>query len=211
MKRRDLDRIVSLVDNNLDKNIRVALHLHENMSLGCLLAQNFIDKHLNRPVAIDGSLMGIGRIPGNLPIELISDYLNEYIDKNYDLDYLMDAIQDYVSPLKENSKWGYNPTYFLSAKFNLHRNYAEYYLEKGDLTNRDINHILSRFDRSKCTAFDAEYAQKMYDEYRSNSVDDEKDLQALKEELAGRDILIIAPGYSILNDMRMLIKMDIGL
>ena len=32
MKSRDLDRIVSLVDNNLDRNIRVALHLHENMS-----------------------------------------------------------------------------------------------------------------------------------------------------------------------------------
>ena len=73
MKRRDLDRIVSLVDNNLDRNIRVALHLHENMSLSCSLAQAFIDKHLNRPVAVDGSLMGMGRIPGNLPIELIAD------------------------------------------------------------------------------------------------------------------------------------------
>src|SRR5699024_7233815 len=72
MKRRDLDRIVSLVDNNLDRNIRVALHLHENMSLSCCLAQAFIDKHLNRPVAVDGSLMGMGRIPGNLPIELIA-------------------------------------------------------------------------------------------------------------------------------------------
>ena len=35
MKRRDLDRIASLVDNNLDRKIRVALHLHENMSLSC--------------------------------------------------------------------------------------------------------------------------------------------------------------------------------
>ncbi len=197
MKRRDLDRIVSLVDNNLDRNIRVALHLHENMSLGCLLAQNFIDKHLCRPVAIDGSLMGIGRIPGNLPIELISDYLNEYLDKNYDLDYIMDAIEDYVSPLKENGKWGYNPVYFLSARFNLHRNYAEFYLAKGDLTNRDINHILSRFDRLKCTVFDAEYAEKMYNEYRNNSIKDENALQSLKKEIAGRSILVIAPGYSI--------------
>lgn len=38
MKRRDLDRIVSLADNNLDKNIRIALHLHENMSLCCCAA-----------------------------------------------------------------------------------------------------------------------------------------------------------------------------
>lgn len=102
MKRRDLDRIVSLVDNNLDKNIRVALHLHENMSLSCCLAQQFVDKHLNRPIAIDGSLLGMGRIPGNLPIELIADYLNDYTDSTYDIDYLMDAIQEYIEPIKGN-------------------------------------------------------------------------------------------------------------
>ena len=136
MKRRDLDRIVSLVDNNLDKNIRVALHLHENISLSCCLAQNFIDKHLNRPVAVDASLMGMGRIPGNLPIELIADYLNDYTDKVYDIDFMMDAIQDYIAPLRGESEWGYTPAYFLSARYNLHRNYAEYYLKKGDLTNR---------------------------------------------------------------------------
>lgn len=153
MKRRDLDRIVSLVDNNLDRNIRVALHLHENMSLSCCLAQNFVDKHLNRPVAIDGSLMGMGRIPGNLPIELIADYLNEYADKAYNIDYLMDAIQDYIAPIKQEAEWGYTPAYFLSARFNLHRNYAEHYLNKGDLTNRDINHILARFDNDKKKPF----------------------------------------------------------
>ena len=164
MKRRDLDRIVSLVDNNLDSDIRVALHLHDNMSLSCCLAQIFVDKHLNRPVTIDGSLMGMGRIPGKLPIELIADYLNEYSDKSYDIDYLMDAIQDYILPIKGNSKWGYTPAYFLSARFNLHRNYAEYYLNKGDLTNKDINHILSRVDDNKKTAFDVDYADYLYKE-----------------------------------------------
>ena len=86
MKRRDMERIVSIVDNNLDRNIRVALHLHENMSLSCSLAQEFIDMHLRRPTAVDGSLMGIGRIPGNLPVELIADYLNDYTDRVYDID-----------------------------------------------------------------------------------------------------------------------------
>ena len=162
MKRRDLDRIVSLVDNNLDKNIRVALHLHENMSLSCCLAQQFVDKHLNRPVAIDGSLLGMGRIPGNLPIELIADYLNDYADSAYDIDYMMDAIQEYIEPIKGKTEWGYTPAYFLSARFNLHRNYAEYYLKKGDLTNRDINHILAGFDREKATAFDEVYANDKY-------------------------------------------------
>lgn len=197
MKRRDLDRIVSLVDNNLDKNIRVALHLHENMSLSFSLAQNYIDKHLNRPVSIDGSLMGMGRIPGNLPIELISDYLNEYTGKKYDIDYMMDAIQDYIEPLKGHQEWGYTPAYYLSARYNLHRNYAEYYLKKGDITNKDINHILAAFDRSKCTVFDEEYANVQYEDYKNRIIDDRVDREKLKRELNGKRILIIAPGASL--------------
>ena len=197
MKRRDLDRIVSLVDNNLNRDVRLSLHLHENMSLSCSLAQNFADKHLNRNIAIDGSLMGMGRIPGNLPIELIADYLNDSYAKSYDIDYLMDAIQDYISPLKGKTEWGYTPAYFLSARFNLHRNYAEHYLNKPDITNRDINHILSQFDRNKATVFDAEYADHLYEKYKNNIIDDSEDRENLKVKLKGKVILLIAPGASI--------------
>lgn len=197
MKRRDLDRIVSIVDNNLDKDIRLGLHLHENMALSCCLAQNFIDKHLNRPITVDGSLMGMGRIPGNLPIELISDYANDYFDKNYDIDFLMDAINDYISPIKGVCKWGYTPAYFLSAKYNLHRNYSEHYLEKGDLTNRDINHILSRFNDNKKTVFDIKYADRMYEEYKNNEIDDSSTFEKLERKLKKASVLIIAPGSTI--------------
>ena len=199
MKRRDLDRIVSLVDNNLHSDIRVALHLHENMSLGCSLAQLFIDKHLARPVAVDASLLGMGRIPGNLPIELIADYLNDYTECTYGIDYMMDAIQEYISPIKTQKEWGYTPAYFLSAKYNLHRNYAEHYLCKGDLTNRDINQILSQYDRRKATVFDEEYADCMYEEYKNRIVDDTETILKLKSELEDRNILIIAPGTTILT------------
>ncbi len=198
MKRRDLNRIVSLVDNNLDRNIRLALHLHENMSLSCCLAQDFITMHLHRPTAIDGSLMGMGRIPGNLPIELIADYINENTDKAYDIDYLMDAIEDHISVLKGKSEWGYMTAYFLSARFNLHRNYAEYYLGKGDLTNRDINHILARIDHSKKNVFDSLYAEKLYREYKENEIDDTNCVNELIARFKGRKILIIAPGKTIL-------------
>lgn len=206
MKRRDLDRIISIVDNNLDRNIRVALHLHENMALSCCLAQAFIDKHLNRPVAVDGSLMGMGRIPGNLPIELIADYCNDYLDKNYDIDFLMDAIQDYIAPIKGTPEWGYTPAYFLSARYNLHRNYPEHFLKKGDLTNRDINHILSRIDVSKKTVFEPMYADKLYEEYKNNKIDDEEAWTALKNELTGKKILVIAPGTTISTDKECILE-----
>ena len=197
MRRRDLDRIVSLADHNIAPGVRLALHLHENMSLASCLAQDFLDKHLNRDVTVDGSLEGMGRIPGNLPIELIADYCNEYLGAHYDIDYLMDAIQDQISPIKGQSAWGYTPAYFLSARYNLHRNYAEHYLNKGDLTNRDINHILAGFDRSKTTVFDAAYADKLYEDYKRHSVDDSAAMAALAGQLAGKQVLVLAPGPSL--------------
>ena len=41
MRRRDLERIVSLADHNLAPDIRLGLHLHENMALSFCLAQGF--------------------------------------------------------------------------------------------------------------------------------------------------------------------------
>ena len=168
MRRRDLERIVSMADHNLAPDIRLALHLHENMALSFCLAQEFLDKHLRRDLAVDGSLMGMGRIPGNLPIELIADYMNEYFGSHYNIDDLMDAIQDHIAPIKGECAWGYTPAYFLSAKFNLHRNYAEHYLGKGDLTNRDINHILADIAPDKKTVFDAAYADALMTAVRRN-------------------------------------------
>ena len=197
MRRRDLERIVSLVDHNLDPDIRVGLHLHENMALSFCLAQEFLDKHLLRDTTVDASLLGMGRIPGNLPIELVADYMNDTLGMGYDIDELMDAIQDHIAPLKGETQWGYTPAYFLSARYNLHRNYAEHFLGKGDLTNRDINHILAGLDRSKATVFDAAYADGLYRDYQSRRIDDTAALDALRAALAGKKVLVLAPGATL--------------
>ena len=197
MKQSDLERIVNLIDHNLSENIRLGLHLHENMSLGCLLAQKFAAMLLHHAVTIDGSLMGMGRNPGNLPIELIADYLNENNAARYDINYMLDAIDDYISPIKGETLWGYTTAYFLSARFNLHRNYAEYYLNKGNLTSRDINQIFERYDRKKAAVFDQKYADEMYEEHLSRVISDEEDRRLLAEQLTGKDIVLLAPGNTI--------------
>ena len=110
---------------------------------------------------------------------------------------MLDAIQDHIAPMKGETEWGYLPAYFLSARFNLHRNYAEHYLNKGDLTNRDIDTILARIDKSKKTAFDKAYADRLYEEFLNNIIDDNLARERLKEELENKNILLIAPGATI--------------
>ena len=109
----------------------------------------------------------------------------------------MDAIQDHIAPIKGECAWGYTPAYFLSAKFNLHRNYAEHYLGKGDLTNRDINHILAAIAPNKKTVFDAAYADTLYTEYKNRRTDDTAALAALRVAFAGKTVLVLAPGASL--------------
>ena len=127
----------------------------------------------------------------------IADYMNEYFGGHYNIDDLMDAIQDHIAPIKGNCAWGYTPAYFLSAKFNLHRNYAEHYLGKGDLTNRDINHILAAIAPNKKTVFDAAYADTLYTEYKNRRIDDAGALAALQRAFAGKTVLVLAPGGSL--------------
>ena len=185
-----LQRITALADHNLDPAIRLGLHLHENMALSFCLAQEFLEMPLQRDKTVDASLIGMGRIPGNLPIELTADYMNENCARHFDLDQIMDAIQDYIAPIKGESPWGYTPAYFLSARFNLHRNYAEHYLGKGDLTNRDINHILAAIAPEKKTAFDKAYADTLYQEYKNRRVQDDEalhDLHAADNFLASEE------------------------
>ncbi len=209
MKKRDFDRIVRMADNNLLPDIRLGLHLHENRSLSSCLAQDFANMHLTRPMVIDGSLLGMGRTPGNLPIELIADFLNDSAYKSYDIDYLLDAIQDYIKQYKGEANWGYSAEYFISARFNIHRNYAEHLLKKGDLTCKDINHILAKVEKSKATVFDAGYVDELYKDYKNNSIDDDNAYSELKKALIDQKILIIAPGASI-NTCKDKIRQFIG-
>lgn len=199
MRNEDLSRLFGLLEHNLAEPVGLALHLHENMSLSFSLAQSFLQKNTKRNVIVDGSLAGMGRNPGNLPLELLADYLNRNYEKSYDLDYLLDAAQEYILPLKGNTEWGYSPGYFLSAKYNLHRNYAEFYLGKGDLSNKDINHILARVESAKATAFDSAYAEELYQAYKCVGLDDEKDVEKLKTDFRGRKILLLAPGLSLVR------------
>ena len=200
MMREDLQRIYSLLEHNLDQTIIIGLHLHENLALSYSLAQDFIlMKASRRGSVIDGSMLGMGRVPGNLCLELIMDYMNRTQGTVYDVNPVLDGIDDHIVQLKQMEPWGYSTAYALSAKFNLHRNYAEFLLNKGRLRAKQINQILASIEDHKKTAYDEDYAEALYQKFQNHEVDDERLLGELREALAGRYILILAPGYSLIE------------
>ncbi len=198
MMRADLVRIYSMVEHNLDREITIGLHLHENLALSYSLAQEFIAmKAAGRKSIIDASMLGMGRTPGNLCMELIMDYMNRTQGGGYDINPILDGIDDHIAALKQIEPWGYSMPYAISAKYNLHRNYAEFLIGKGRLRAKQINQILAGIADDKKTAYDEEYIEKLYREYQDHEVDDSSLRDMLRTAMQGRKVLVLAPGGSL--------------
>lgn len=198
MMKEDLLRIYSLVEHNLNKDIIIGLHLHENLAQSYALAQEYIELQSgNRKSVIDASMFGMGRAPGNLCMELIMDYMNRKQEGHYNVNPVLDGIDEHIVHFKEIEPWGYNIAYALSAKYNLHRNYAEYLLEKGRLNAKQINQILSQIETNKKTVYDETYIEKIYLDFQSNIVDDSDTINVLKKKFDKKRIIVLAPGSSL--------------
>lgn len=202
MTEKELNRIFAIIDNNLNININVGLHLHENLGLSFSLAQFFTRiKPPTRNISIDASLNGMGRVPGNLNLELIMDYMNRIYNKKYDINPIYDAIDDFIIPIKRklDIPWGYSLPYALSAKHGVHRTYAEFLISKTKLKTKDIQTILASIAQEHKSTYNKNYIQKLYFNYLCHNIDDSISLNKLKNELNNKDILLIAPGATILS------------
>jgi 4-hydroxy 2-oxovalerate aldolase len=160
----DLDRLYEIFDQHIDEGIAIGLHLHENLSIALALACLFIEKlkEGTRKAYIDSSILGMGRIPGNLCTELIVNYLNREKEV-YSTEPIYEMIQEVISPIKKINNWGYMPAYALTGFYKVHRSYAEHLLNKPSITLNLLDIILLEIKYSdKALTFDKEYADLLY-------------------------------------------------
>ena len=210
MRVKDLSHRYYLVENNLLPDITIGVHLHENLGLAYNLAQHMTQiANPTRKIVIDGSLLGMGRVPGNLCIEQMADYMNEQYNSGYALEPIYDAIDDYIAPIKAKEPWGYAIPYALSAKYYLHRTYAEHLMGKQRLKTKDIQRILSQVDSSEAETFNEEYIDKLYLDYMNVKYDDKEDIKRLADYLKKyKNILVLSPGESLKNAKDTIISVD---
>ena len=127
-----LDEIYPIFEDNVFETTTLGLHLHENQSLALSIALHFLKiRNPKRPIIIDASLLGMGRIPGNLCIEQIANELNTLNLSNYCTTEIYEAIYKYIAPIKSQTPWGYSPEYMISAMSNVNRNYSEFLKDGG--------------------------------------------------------------------------------
>ena len=194
----DIQRLYSLVDHNLLKNIAVDIHTHNNCQMAFALVQRVIELcNGDRDLIIDATLEGIGKCAGNLNIELIAEFLNTKKQYNYNFDLILDTIDEFLYRIKKDHHWGYSIPAFMGSIYMSHPNNIIYLTSKFRLTNKDIKNIISMIDVEKRQRYDYDNIKRLYLEYSATVVDDTNVIHNLETNIGNSPVLVIAPGNSL--------------
>lgn len=191
----DVTRLYGLIDNNLDYEICINFHSHNNYQLSFAFAQEVIKLGKgDRKIIIDSTLCGMGKVAGNLNTELIVNYLVRKLHYDYEFDDILDLIDKYIYKYASKHKWGYSIPAMMAGVYKSHPNNIIYLTEKFSLHTRDIEKLLAMIDPQKRQRYDYDNIERIYMEYTAVKVDDHEALSGLKQLVSGRDILVIVPG-----------------
>lgn len=198
MYQEDLDRIVQLLDQELEPDIKLGFHSHNNQQLSFALSMRFVEllEKTDRACIVDASLCGMGRGAGNATTELVANYLNRKHHCNYDMNQIMDAIDMYMQYFQEHYTWGYSTPYFIAGMYCCHVNNIAY-LKKNHRTNaQDMNNIIESLSPDDRKKYDYDLLETKYLENQNRIIDDERELELLQTAMENREVLLIAPGKS---------------
>lgn len=195
----DLERIVRVLDDNLDESIKLGFHSHNNQQLSFALSIHFINllKNSKRNNMVDSSLCGMGRGAGNATTELMVSYLNKKEHGNYNLDSVMDAIDLYMTGLQEKYTWGYSTPYFIAGLYQCHVNNIAYLLNNHRTNARDMRNVISSLSQAERRKYDYDLLEAKYLENQSRIIEDEAVVEQLYNAWKDRTVLLLAPGKSI--------------
>ncbi len=202
MYEEDLNRIVSVLDKELNVDIAIGFHSHNNQQLAFSNAIHFVKllKDTNRTAVVDSSLCGMGRGAGNATTELIANYLNTKCGTHYDMNAIMDAIDIYMKPFEENFSWGYSTEYCIAGMYCCHVNNIAYLTKNHRTSARDMRNIIESLTEEDRRKYDYDLLEAKYIENQNHKVDDEAAFLALKDKLSIQKIVLIAPGKSSVTE-----------
>lgn len=199
MHREQMQHYFELLDFNLKKEISIGYHSHNNFQLAYSNTIEMTSLSHTRNIILDGSAHGIGKSAGNAPIELLAMYLNDNFNKNYQMNEILEIIDTCIIPIKNRCAWGYSLNYFLAASNDCHPNYISYLLDKATLSVGSINEIVKHLEGDKKLNYDEDLIGQLYLEYQSVKCDDINALEKVKKEFKDKNILLLAPGKSMME------------
>ena len=197
---KQLLKLFYLVDDNLDEDITIGYHSHNNLQLSFSNAQALIQSCGKRNLIIDASILGMGRGAGNLCSEIIAQYINENIEYRYHTELLIELIDEYINPISYLHPWGYSAGYFLAATNNCHPNYIGFLLNKQTLNMKRIYQVLKEIPEEERALYNEKLIDSLYLKFQENEVDDKDVLEKISKIIKGKRIVVAAPGKSLIDE-----------
>ena len=162
MQEEELLTTYYLINDNLDKDIAIGFHSHNNLKLSFSNAQKLIKICNKRELVIDSTAFGIGRAAGNLCTEVITKYLNDNYNSKYNLLPILKIVEEQINPIFKITPWGYSVPYYLAALNFCHPSYAKYLNDKKISVNT-IDRILKQIPNNKKNWFDENFIKALID------------------------------------------------
>lgn len=167
----DIDRVYDLYESNLNSEIKIGFHSHNNQLNSFALAQHFVKiSKPERKLIIDASLYGMGRGGGNLNTELFAEYLNRQGIKQYQMKYILDMIDIYLTEFKKKFEWGYSMPMLYAGLYGVHVFTTAYLANKPDVTSYDLKCMFEMLDEHKKKRYDYDYLDRVYEQYMKSRV-----------------------------------------
>jgi len=164
---------------------------------------------------VDGSIYGIGRAAGNLPLETLVAYLQTKRPDRFNVLPLLDIIDRYFLTQQQKTPWGYQLPYMLSGMFNVHPNYAKDLIARREYAIEDIWKALQVVKQQNPVGFSRDLLDSLvarglvgnsvcaFSETTRQTVADEGGTQLATSAVTyanrhqGRDFLVLANGPSL--------------
>jgi len=109
-----IEYLVNLYRQHLPEGVEIGVHCHNNQQLAF---SNTIEGIIHNANYLDGSLYGIGRGPGNCPLELLVGFLK---NPKFKLSPILKVIEEQMLPMQKDIEWGYIIPYMITGILNEH-------------------------------------------------------------------------------------------
>ncbi len=205
----DIEKYITVL-RDVDKPI--GFHPHNNLQLAFANTLEAIRFGVD---CIDGTVFGMGRGSGNLPLETLITYFEKKVDEEkYNVLPVLELIDRYFIKLAEEFSWGHNLPYMISGAYEVHPNYARHLIELGKYSIEDIQSVLKLINVMNPVGFDKNiipqieklsfFSNQLFDsEGISNSGQRASDESVricevtYKDRHEGRNFLVLANGISL--------------
>lgn len=195
--------IISLMKRNT--KLKVGLHPHNNMQLGMANIIAAIDAGAD---VVDGSMYGMGRGGGNVPLELILSYYGRIYTNRFDVTPVLNFIDMNMLRLRDQYEWGYSLPALLSGAYECHPYYTSKLVAKREYTIEEILKTVKLVSESNVIGFSAKLLQQIVEngfvmppEYVEDSirlfVEANKNKASYQQRHTGRNFVILANGLTL--------------